>query len=171
MLNDTTHLVKYSKHERIIDRYIYITNALVNILSTSPKSFVYILKLAFGNAFKLTIEDANRIVDGITEKVNPDVLSQCLKNVDDEAVLTLRKRPVISRAAMACLDDDGFELAVLLARHSYGDMNGTSNEQRVRSDAAIKNGRGDYVTCYILGDVNIKVTTKLPSYDSEIDIV
>ncbi|MGC0686478.1 hypothetical protein ACPL4D_24495, partial [Escherichia coli] len=69
MLNDTTRVNNYSKPQKTVERYNFITEELLTILVSSPKAFVYILKLACSNAFNLSEEDAFRIIDDLSERV------------------------------------------------------------------------------------------------------
>ncbi|PXW50344.1 hypothetical protein DFO55_12415 [Grimontella sp. AG753] len=167
MLNDTTQLLNYSKLERNFDR---ITSELVNILYSSPKSFVYLLKLAFGNAFGLTSTDVQRIIDGITSAVGPGDLQKYLVDIENVPEVEIKSRPVISANALKHLENDDFQLAALLARHQYGDMSETAAEQVDLSQAAVQCGYGVYITNYKLGNAHVMVSTRLPSYDTAIDI-
>lgn len=170
MLNDTTELVKYSKPQRTIDRQNYITDQLVNILYSSPKAFVYILKLACSNAFNLSDQDVHCIINAVTKRVEPAELEQLLENVDDSALIELKQRPDISSDVMAHIEDDGFQLAVLLARHVYGDMSETSADTAMLNEVAIKSGSGIYATSFNMGDISVRVSTQLPLYKSVIEL-
>ena len=170
MLNDTTEFVKYSKHQRTIDRQNYITDHLVNILYSSPKAFVYILKLACSDAFNLTENDVHRIINNVTKRVEPAELELLLQNVDDSATIELKHRPEVSSEVMALIEDDGFQLAVLLARHVYGDMSETNRDTALRNEVTVKTGAGIYATSFNIGDNCVLVTTQLPSYQSAIEL-
>lgn len=170
MLNDTTELVKYSKPQRTIDRQNYITDQLVNILYSSPKAFVYILKLACSNAFNLSDQDVHCIINDVTARVDPAELELLLGSIEDNALIELKHRPDVSSDVMAHIEDDGFQLAVLLARHVYGDMSETNRDTALRNEVTVKTGSGIYATSFNLGDVCVRVSTQLPSYKSAIEL-
>lgn len=170
MLNDTTELVKYSKPRGTIDRQDYITDQLVNILYSSPKAFVYILKLACSNAFNLSDKDVHCIINDVTERVEAAELKLLLDNVDDSAMIELKHRPEVSSEVMDLIEDDGFQLAVLLARHVYGDMSETNHDTILQNEDAVKIGSGIFATSFNLGDICVRVSTQLPSYKTAIEL-
>ncbi|EPM9499465.1 hypothetical protein ACTT7V_003245 [Escherichia coli] len=170
MLNDTTRVINYSKPQKTVERYNFITEELLTILDSSPKAFVYILKLACSNAFNLSEEDAFRIIDDLSERVPQSELELALGSIDNSTLIELKKRPEISTDVIQVLDEDGFQLAALLARHTYGDMSETSDDQALLNDIAVKTGSGTYVTSYKQGDFHIRVSTNLPSYQTILEL-
>lgn len=170
MLSEKTQFVNYSKESIAFDRSNHIVRELVNIFKTSPETFVYMLKLTLSNAFNLSENEGHKIIHETAREIGEETLRNVLKGIDGKKVMVLKYRPKISESALSTFSGDGFELAMVLARHSYGDMSETPSEQAAHSNRSIQDGCGIYSTTYKLGDVVIQVSTELPSYRTAIDI-
>lgn len=171
MLNDTTTSHNYSKHASKNDRSNIITKELLNILHSSPKSFVHLLKMTFSQAFGLSTADAHDIVETITMQVEESDLRKHLANIDSTPFMQIKNRPAINSDVIDVLSEDGFDLASIMTRHTYGDMSETSVEQVMHSHAAVKSGTGAYITNFTVGDSQVQVATILPSYTSSIILI
>ncbi|MDM2765694.1 hypothetical protein [Citrobacter sp. Cpo150] len=134
---------------------------LIQVLPKSPKAFTYMLKLAFQNTFPFTEDDIHSLIDVIAENIPTDKLQQSLSDINCSEVVSITRPPLIATELNRCLDAYGIGIALLLARHKYGDLSDTNPDQVKLSHEAIYNGSGIFTTEYTTQGYQVKVTTDI----------
>ncbi|EJO8074340.1 hypothetical protein NUM25_003844 [Salmonella enterica] len=152
----------------IIDDF---TQDMILLLPKSPKSFLHVMTLAVSEAFQFTENEIHAAIQKISTVVTEDVLSKQLENITRSPVVELTRRPNIDPDVLTSLNDNDVHIAMILARHLYGDLSETNSATRIESQNALTTGVGKYVTHFIYQAHSIRVETTLPECSSRICLV
>ena len=152
----------------IIDDF---TQDMILLLPKSPKSFVHILTMALSDVFQFTESEVHTSIDTIAKAVTEDVLKEHLNDVTSTPVVELSRRPEIKPEVLELMDNNDVHVAMILARHLFGDLSETNSEQKKLSEAALKSGRGSYVTYFKYQARSVCVETLFPECNSTICLV
>ncbi len=104
-------------------------NELKEILPKSPKAFTYMLKLAFQNTFPFTEDEIHSVIDDIAVSIPTTKLQELLGDTDAAETVNITKPPLIATELHSYLDVHGIGIAMLLARHKYGDLSETDRNR------------------------------------------
>lgn len=152
----------------IIDDF---TQDMILLLPKSPKSFLHIMTLAVSEVFKFSEKEIHTAIERISSHLTEDVLNKYLANVARTPVVELSGRPAISPDVLRSLNDNDVHIAMILARHLYGDLSETKLEQRKLSEDALSSGNGKYVTHFVYQNYSVSVETSFPDCQSIICLI
>lgn len=136
-------------------------NELKEILPKSPKAFTYMLKLAFQNTFPFTEDEIHSVIDDIAVSIPTTKLQELLGDTDAAETVNITKPPLIATELHSYLDVYGIGIAMLLARHKYGDLSETDRNQAAESESVISKQTGIFITEYSMQGYVVKISTDL----------
>lgn len=152
----------------IIDDF---TQDMILLLPKSPKSFVHILTMALSDVFQFTESEVHSSINYIAKEVTEDVLKAHLSNVTPTAVVELSKQPEIKPEVLELMNNNDVHVAMILARHLFGDLSETNREQKKLSETALKSGSGRYITHFNYQSRSVCVETLFPDRNSTVFLV
>ncbi|EOR7867366.1 hypothetical protein FYL99_RS20045 [Escherichia coli] len=147
------------------------TRDMILLLPKSPKSFVHILTMALSDVFQFTESEVHSSIDTMTKAITEDVLKAQLSNITSTPVVELSQRPEIKPEVLEFLNNNDVHIAMILARHLYGDLSETNNEQKKLSEAALESSSGSYVTHFKYQARSVSVETLFPECNSTICLI
>lgn len=167
-IREVSNCKSVGKREYSIDDF---TQDMILLLPKSPKSFIHILKMAFGRSFSFTEYEIHSSINEISVEVTAKVLEGYLANVNPIPVIALKSRPEIDTDVMEVLNDNDVHIAMLIARHLYGDFTETVDEHRELSERALRTGRGTYKTTFNYLSRSVCIETSLADFRSTVYLV